>query len=99
MTAVAQVMMIPLFDEFGPVLTSRATAEELRHRIEAAVDHGSTVVLDFAGVEVMSPSFADEIFAKVPREFVDDRRIVFDNLNEDLTHLARFVVSGRAQLS
>jgi uncharacterized protein DUF4325 len=52
-------------------------------------------VIDFAGVEAMSPSFADELFAKLPNELIEPGRIRFESLDEDLTLLARFVAHGR----
>jgi hypothetical protein len=44
---------------------------------------------------MIAPSFADELFAKLPRELVESGRIRFEHLDEDLTALARFVVRGR----
>ena len=85
--------------EFGPVLTSRSTAELLRRRIENEALSGAHVTVDFAGVEAVSPSFADEIFAKIDHELVDSGHIRFENLSDDLLALVRFVVSGRQERS
>lgn len=89
--------MIRPADELGPVLASRSVAATLRDRIQAAADQGSIVVLDFEGVEVMSPSFADELFAKTkpPIGSSTDARIRVENLREDLQALAEYVRRGR----
>lgn len=89
--------MIKPADELGPVLASRSVAATLRSRIETAVGQGSWVVLDFEGVEVMSPSFADELFAKTnpPIGTSTDAQIRVENLREDLQALAEYVRRGR----
>jgi hypothetical protein len=89
--------MIRPADDLGPVLTSRSLAEALRQRVEAAAVR-EEVVIDFAGVEAVSPSFADEIFAKLPRELVESGRVRFENMDEDLQSLAEFVVASRAAI-
>jgi hypothetical protein len=43
----------------------------------------------------MSPSFADEFFAKLPRDAIAEHRVRFENLDDDLGALARFVFNGR----
>lgn len=95
MTKTAERVVFKPAEEFGPVLSGRFVAEELRLRVESVVKAGDTVVLDFEGVEAMSPSFADELFAKLPREAVEAGLIRFEHLDEDLLALARFVIEGR----
>jgi hypothetical protein len=46
----------------------------------------------------MSPSFADEIFAKLPAALVRERRIRFANASDDIRELARGVRGNRARL-
>lgn len=87
--------MIRLADEFGPALTGRTVGIQLRERIERAAERGETIVVDFDGVEALSPSFADEIFARVPVELIDSGRVRFENLAGDLLEVARFFTSGR----
>ena len=87
--------MVRLSDELGPVLTGRFLAAELRNRLESEAVSGNEIVLDFEGVELISPSFADELFAKLPREMVESGQIRFEHLDEDLTTLVHFVVQGR----
>lgn len=82
-------------EEFGSVLVSRFLGAELRLRVEHLLDE-CDVVIDFAGVEAISPSFADELFAKVPAEGVQHRgRLQFKNLGAETRALARFVAEGR----
>jgi hypothetical protein len=89
--------MIKPAEELGPVLTSRSLAEDLRARIEALTARGEAVVVDFEGVEAVSPSFADEIFAKLPNDLVESGQVKFENIAEDLQHLVDFVVAGRSR--
>lgn len=86
--------MIRPADELGPVLAGRGLAAGLRERVEGALNAGDSVVLDFEGVESMSPSFADELFAKLSVR-PGDERLKFENLDDDLQALARFVIEGR----
>lgn len=57
------MITIKIAEELGTHLSSRSLATRLRARIESAVDAGQVVVLDFAGVDTLSESFADEVFA------------------------------------
>lgn len=88
-------MNIKPSDELGHVLTNRARGAVMRAAVMSAVEAGDDVVLDFTGVLTMSPSFADELFAKIPRELVDTGRVRFENIPATLTPLLRFVVNGR----
>jgi anti-anti-sigma regulatory factor len=83
-------------EELGPVLAGRGLATTLRERVEGALASGDAVVIDFEGVEAMSPSFADELFAKLGVT-LDDERLRFENLDDDLRSLARFVIEGRSE--
>jgi hypothetical protein len=94
-----ETTMIKPAAELGSVLTSRSIAEELRLRLVEIAGRGERVVVDFDGVEAMSPSFADEIFAKLPAELVESGAVRFENLDEDLLTLMRFVLAGRASAS
>ncbi|HSN97948.1 MAG TPA: STAS-like domain-containing protein [Candidatus Nanopelagicales bacterium] len=49
--------------ELGTHLSSRTLGASLRARIESLVDAGQVVTVDFAGVDTISESFADEVFA------------------------------------
>src|SRR3954451_15450757 len=75
-----QITVIKPADDFGSVLAGRALAQAIRGQIETEVEGGDEVVVDLAGVEAISPSFADELFAKMPPEWLDSGRIRFDNM-------------------
>jgi STAS-like domain of unknown function (DUF4325) len=86
--------MIRPADDLGAVLSGRFEAEELRGRIESAAREHE-VIVSFKGVEAMSPSFADELFAKFPRDLLESGQVRFRDLDQDLKVLARFVKEGR----
>ena len=90
-----EMTMLKLADELGSVLTTRTLAEDLRAHVEAAAATYD-VVLDFEGVDAIAPSFADELFAKLPPHLTQSGRVRFENLSEDLLALVRFVVANRA---
>lgn len=95
-TLTPQPMTISLANEFGSVLVGRATAARIRERIEAAAQSSDApVVLDFNAVLTVSPSFADELFAKLPAELRTSERIRLDGMTPALESIQRFVVAGR----
>jgi hypothetical protein len=94
MTATLKMAMIRPAEEFGPVLTGRSLAETLRARIETLAA-AEPVVVDFDGVEAVSPSFADEIFAKLPVDLVRSGRVRFENVDDDLSVLVAYVTAAR----
>lgn len=96
MTGTVTIVIRPA-EELGPVLSSRFEAEELRERIEAELATGAEVVVSFEGVVAISPSFADELFAKVPEDAVEDGRVRFVDLDDDFLAIARFVREGRGR--
>ena len=87
--------MIRPADELGSVLVGRSIARLFRERVEAMIEASDDVVVDFEGVEAVSPSFADELFAKLPADLVDAGRVRFENVDSGLDALARYVVTGR----
>ena len=89
--------MIRPAEELGRVLTGRAAAATLRARVEDELARDSSVEVDFEGVMLISPSFADELFAKLPLEAVNSGRVKFLNLDEEHLALVRFVAAGRQQ--
>jgi hypothetical protein len=89
-------MTIRLADEFGPVLVGRSTAERIRLRVEeAARATAEPVVVDFETVLTVSPSFADELFAKLDPELRQSGRVEVRGMSPGLESIARFVVAGR----
>jgi hypothetical protein len=81
----------------GPELVGRAPGARLREEA-VALAATSHVVVDLSGIEAMSPSFADELFAKLPSELIRARRIRFANASGDIRELARGVRGNRAGL-
>lgn len=90
-----EAMTLKPGDELGPVLTSRGRASSMRETIERAVAAGDDVTIDLAGVETMSPSFADELFAKIDPALVEAGRVRFENLPSAVLPLARFLTGRR----
>jgi hypothetical protein len=90
-----EAMNIKPADEQGPVLTSRGRAAVLRAVIEQAVADGEQVVLDFDGVETMSPSFADELIAKLDPEALREGHVRLCNLPPSVKSLARYLTANR----
>jgi len=87
-------MKIRLADDVGSVLAGRSAAARLRAEIEAEAD-SSTIVVDFADVVVVSPSFADELFAKLDPALVASDRVRFENVAPGISAIARYVVAAR----
>ena len=85
-------------DELGPVLAGRAQATVLRRRVEQFVRSGEPVVIDFDGVLTASPSFADELFAKLDSALVEDGQVVFENVPGSVSSIARYVRAGRGNV-
>jgi hypothetical protein len=87
----ARVQTIRLLDQMGADISGRGSGEEVR----GLVEHGVTeVVFDLAGVESMSPSFADEVFGKLAQETARPSiRVV--NAADDIVALIRFAVRQR----
>ena len=72
------------FLDYGTDFGTRATGEQLRHKLLALINAGEKVVLDFTGVNVVSNSFADECIAKLLLEMPLDelkRHTTFRGLN------------------
>lgn len=84
---------IRLVDD-GPVLTGRSHAAEIRERVEACAAT-APVVVDFDGVAVLSPSFADELIAKLDAQLVEAGRVQFIHMSNGVESIARYVIDGR----
>jgi len=89
-------MTIRLAEEFGGVLLGRGNAEQIRSRIEdAARGNDLPVIVDFEGILTVSPSFADELFAKLDPILRQSGRVEVRGMSPALESIARFVVAGR----
>ncbi len=75
---------------------SRGSAEKIREKIKPSLDKGSSVTLDFVGVENITQSFADEIFGIFVRAFGVDYikgKLLIVNANEGIRSTINFVIS------
>jgi STAS-like domain of unknown function (DUF4325) len=82
-------------DELGPALAGRPNAAHLREQIEQAVAAGRHIVVDFDGA-LMSPSFIDELFAKMPASVRDSKLVDFKGLSDRTLTFVKFAVNGRS---
>jgi hypothetical protein len=90
-----EIMVLRPADEHGTVLAGRGQAAAIRGAIEEAARRGEEVVVDLEGVETVSPSFADELFAKIDPTLVDSKQVRFEHLPPSIEPLVRFVMHGR----
>lgn len=91
-----EIAVIRLVDRMGSVPSGRARATKLREEILRDLKRDGTVVVDLGGVVAMSPSFGDELFAKLATE-IEQGRVRFDNVDPGVQSLARFVQAGRSR--
>jgi anti-anti-sigma regulatory factor len=87
-------VIISLVEEHGSLLAGRFLGLELRQQVEEHAGNGE-VVVDLAGVEMVSPSFADEFFAKLDSQLVGSGRVRLINVRPDLEEIIRTVSAGR----
>lgn len=60
-------MRVPMA-QWGTVLTERDLGKEIRTHFLDSLSLDNTIVVDFANVEMINSSFADELFAKLIAE-------------------------------
>lgn len=94
-TTLCTMSAIRVADELGAVLAGRAEATVLRARIEHLAAQDPPVTVDFAGLLTVSPSFADELFAKLDPDLIESGEVVFEHVPAGVASIARFVRSGR----
>lgn len=84
-----------LSKSIGPNLSTRKTAAIVRQELAASSE---PVIVDFSGVQLMSHSFADELFGKLAEQFGLDvfrERFRLVNLTEQDRMMLRAVVTDR----
>lgn len=81
----------------GEALVGRDAAADLRREIVQRLGRGERVVLDFSGVSALSPSFADELLAKLPPEVLNSGDVIIEHLSGGHQALAHMVVAGRGR--
>lgn len=83
-----------LAEKHGEVLGGRILGEEIRAEVISLVEAGEDVEIDLDGVLAISPSFADEIFGKLPATVGDHIRFV--NVSDNLQAVAEMARAGRS---
>jgi hypothetical protein len=83
--------------EYGTVLSTRERGREAADRLQEALVGGNAVVLNFAGVEVASPSFLDEVLTRLRGLLsgTGSAVVVVAGLNEDVSESLEFVLDRR----
>lgn len=70
--------------KFGKVLNSRPAAKEAVLRVKQIVNgNEGDIVLNFVGVDILTPSFADE-FVKGLKEIYSDKKIEFQGMEQNV---------------
>lgn len=95
MTTSAPCEAMKLVEEHGEVLGGRVLGQEIRAKVVRLVEAGEVVTLDLDGVLAVSPSFADEVFGKLPAEVGDDA-ITFSNVSAQIQEVADMARAGRS---
>jgi hypothetical protein len=54
-----------MFSHIGKQLVTRRAGSAVRNTIIEGIENNENIIFDFAGVEIVSNSFADECFAKL----------------------------------
>lgn len=83
----------------GRILSTRPRGREAADHVRAIADDAGDLILDFAGVEVASPPFLQELVDGVHSLVLRDREtgriVLFVNMNEDVAETMRYVVSRK----
>lgn len=89
------------FNDFGKSLGTREMGSKIRDKITNCINRGENVVFDFTGVEILSHSYADEVFGKLLKEFGIKKikeTTNFQNANEYVTKIIVSVINESVQL-
>lgn len=95
MTTFAPSEDMRLADQHGAVLGGRDVAEAIKADLVRHVDAGEAVVVDFDGVLAISPSFADEFFAKMPEMVAS--HLELRNVSPHIASVADMARAGRPE--
>ena len=69
--------------KFGTLLNGRTSGTEAALRLFQIVnsaEDNKTITLDFDGVEILTPSFADELISQTKKRYKDSKKLKFDNI-------------------
>lgn len=85
-------------DQAARDVRTRRGGQRVRQQLENLLEGAETITVDFTGVEVISSSFADEVFGRLfvslgPRTFT--KRVILTNLNEDIDGLIDLAIDQR----
>jgi len=83
-------------EDHGTVLASRALAARLREQVEEQANL-HPVQISLSGVETVSPSFADELFAKLDPQLLESGRVSFIDVHPDVDAITKTVMGRRSQ--
>jgi hypothetical protein len=89
----SECLEVRLADDHGAVLAGRDLAKHIRREVVDRVEHGEDAVIDLDGVVAISPSFADELFGKLPAAVGE--KVRFENVSDHLSAVARMARAGR----
>lgn len=84
--------------EWGEFLGSRKVGSEIRERVDAFFQTGVSVELDFAGVQMVSHSFADELLGKLIASVglsAMKGRLRLLHVPQDIAPILRFAIGNR----
>jgi len=81
---------------------TRRGGQRVRQQLENLLESSESVTVDFDGIEVISSSFADEVFGRLfvklgPRTFT--KRILLTNVNQDIDGLIDLAIDQRWRVS
>jgi hypothetical protein len=85
-----------LAETAGTLLGGRPLAAAVREAVAARAQAGEVVVVDLEGVDAMSPSFADELFAKLSPELLASGRVRI-NVTPQFAPLVQVMIQRRSQ--
>ena len=75
-----------LMQKFGTLLNARSNGREAALRLFQIINgvEDKQIILDFKGVEIMTPSFADEFINQIKLRYKSNRDLSFDNLETEV---------------
>jgi DNA-binding transcriptional ArsR family regulator len=96
--SVKNITILNLSDE-GAVLSTRARGRETADRLQDAL-HAGSVVISFAGVEVATPSFLDEVLMRLRAVLLTNEQAIaiVAGMNEDVRESVELVLRHRAMM-
>ena len=93
-----QLQLLNLGDK-EPVLSTRERGRSAAERVQEVLDQGS-VVINFKGVEVATPSYLDEIVSRLSGLLRgnEERLVVISNANDDVAESLELVLEKRGMV-